>query len=410
MIAVDEAELDARLTTAEANVSVMATNLLALEETPAFTLIRHTTFTGETRAALGAALDGAAALWDRASAYGAVVAEARRLRDEQRHPSGARRQELERLLAGPVHAATADTSGSGLTGRTIFGAGAGAGAVTLDQLGADLVSSYAAVVQAVRRIDAAWQDQLPVLQHLDGELRAAAADATALGLVADRELGTLPERVRDALSAATTDPIGHAATTEGLQREVTALRDGLRSLARSRDQLPADLARARQELVTLRLLVARGADAAERARAKVATPAGVREPLDADELDAAAPRGLGPELDRIEQAASGGWRAQRAALDAWFERARALKARADAVVRANEAPVAARDELRGRLESYRAMAGAHGAAEDAALTELYERARAALHTAPADLRAAAPIVVQYMTAVRARAAQAGGQR
>lgn len=408
MIVVDEAEIDARLTTAEANVSGMATNLLALEETPAFTLIRHTSFTGETRAALGAALAGAAALWDRASAYGAVVAEARRLRDEQRHPSGARRQELERLLAGPVHAATTDTSGSGLTGRTIFGAGTGA--VTLDQLGAELHSSYAAVVEAVRRIDAAWQDQLPMLQHLDGELRAAAADAAALGLVADRELGTLPERVHDALSAATTDPIGHVATTDQLRREVTALRDHLRTLARARDQLPTDLVRARQELVALQLLVARGADAAERARTKVKTPAGVRDPLDVAELDAAAPRGLGPELDRIEQAASGGWRAQRAALDVWFERARALRTKADAVVRANEAPVAARDELRGRLESYRAMAGAHGAAEDATLTELYERARAALHTAPADLRAAAPLVVQYMTAVRARAAQAGGQR
>lgn len=408
MIVVDEAEIDARLTTAETNVSGMATNLLALEETPAFTLIRHTSFTGETRAALGAALAGAAALWDRASAYGAVVAEARRLRDEQRHPSGARRQELERLLAGPVHAATTDTSGSGLTGRTIFGAGTGA--VTLDQLGAELHSSYAAVVEAVRRVDAAWQDQLPMLQHLDGELRAAAADAAALGLVADRELGTLPERVHDALSAATTDPIGHATTTDQLRREVTALRDHLRTLARARDQLPTDLVRARQELVALQLLVARGADAAERARTKVKTPAGVRDPLDVAELDAAAPRGLGPELDRIEQAASGGWRAQRAALDVWFERARALRTKADAVVRANEAPVAARDELRGRLESYRAMAGAHGAAEDATLTELYERARAALHTAPADLRAAAPLVVQYMTAVRARAAQAGGQR
>ena len=92
-----------------------------------------------------------------------------------------------------------------------------------------------------------------------------------------------------------------------------------------------------------------------------------------------------------------------ALLDGWFARARELRAEAEAVARANEAPVAARDELRGRLESYRAMAGAHGAAEDATLTELYERAHDALHTAPADLKVAAPLVVQYMAAVRARA-------
>ena len=44
MTAVDDAALDARLTAAEANVSAMAGNLLTLEETPAFTLIKNFTW------------------------------------------------------------------------------------------------------------------------------------------------------------------------------------------------------------------------------------------------------------------------------------------------------------------------------------------------------------------------------
>lgn len=407
MTIVDQATLDDVLAQCETTSAAMATNLLALEETPAFVLIRHTSFTGATAQRFGAALAGADGLWERASIYTATTAEARRLRAEHRRPSADRLREIERLLTGRAVAdpGGAHSTGTGLTGRTILGGGPGA-LTSLADVAGSLDADYRAVAEAVRTIDACWQDQLPALQHLAERLQRARAEAAALALDPDREVRDLPERVRAALTEATTDPVGHAAVTRDLSTAVEQVAQRLVDLAAQRDRLGADLAAARQELVVLRLTVERGAQAHRRATDKVRGAAALRDPVDPARLDGAAPTGLGPALDGIERR-TGSWLDQRRALDGWMARARALRTEADLVARANEAPVAARDELRGRLDSYRAMAGAHGAAEDPTLTELFDRAHKALHGAPADLRAAAPLVVQYVAAVRARAGASG---
>ncbi|HZM84799.1 MAG TPA: hypothetical protein VFC19_54450 [Candidatus Limnocylindrales bacterium] len=64
-----------------------------------------------------------------------------------------------------------------------------------------------------------------------------------------------------------------------------------------------------------------------------------------------------------------------------------------------------RDELRGRLASYRAMAVAYGHAEDLDLTDEYERTYRILWTAPCDLRQADAGVARYQAAVIARTEQ-----
>jgi hypothetical protein len=60
-----------------------------------------------------------------------------------------------------------------------------------------------------------------------------------------------------------------------------------------------------------------------------------------------------------------------------------------------------RDELRGMLDAYQAKAGRLGAAEDAGLAALYERARGLLWTAPCDLGVAGAAVTGYQQAVLA---------
>jgi len=67
--------------------------------------------------------------------------------------------------------------------------------------------------------------------------------------------------------------------------------------------------------------------------------------------------------------------------------------------------LAARDELRGRLDAYRAKASAEGRAEDLVLDELYQRVRAALYEAPCDLGRARALAEDYQRAVRAGAAR-----
>jgi hypothetical protein len=71
---------------------------------------------------------------------------------------------------------------------------------------------------------------------------------------------------------------------------------------------------------------------------------------------------------------------------------------ADAVHRAVVEPLDRRDELRGRLGAYQAMAGKHGHAEDPELDELYRRAYDLLWTAPCDLIEAEAATMRYVQA------------
>jgi hypothetical protein len=59
--------------------------------------------------------------------------------------------------------------------------------------------------------------------------------------------------------------------------------------------------------------------------------------------------------------------------------------------------IARRDELRGRLEAYRAKASARGRAEDERLADLFTHAHQLLYTAPCDLRAATRAVHAYQS-------------
>ena len=61
--------------------------------------------------------------------------------------------------------------------------------------------------------------------------------------------------------------------------------------------------------------------------------------------------------------------------------------------------VAARDELRGRLDAYRAKAQAVGQGEDLELHRLYVEARGVLFSAPCDLVEAGALVTAYQRSI-----------
>jgi hypothetical protein len=126
--------------------------------------------------------------------------------------------------------------------------------------------------------------------------------------------------------------------------------------------------------------------------AKIAPPvpavpdsaAGVRDRLAA--LRELRERHRWPEL--IEEMAE----AERAAAESLEE--------ARAALRAVRRPLDERDELRGRVHSYQAMAQAHGFAEDRCLDELFRQAIEALGTAPCDLPEARAAAGRYVRAIQ----------
>jgi hypothetical protein len=97
--------------------------------------------------------------------------------------------------------------------------------------------------------------------------------------------------------------------------------------------------------------------------------------------------------------AQGDWRAAGNLLVQWTTRCRDALDEAQRALAANEAPVATRNELRGRLDAYRAKAYRLGLLEDPAVAGLYARAQDALFTAPTDLEKAEQLLRRYQQAL-----------
>ena len=211
------------------------------------------------------------------------------------------------------------------------------------------------------------------------EMDAGPAADPAMRARLDR-LGTrLAELTRRAgMGADITGPLreleGEAAVAE---RDLIVAVAGLRNLARDRERA--------RELVNG--LLERGQSVRELARRC------------ADRI-VAPPRLAVPDVSALGPVPE-----DRAQLTAYLGRLDQVRRAMDLAEATYAAPLAERNELRGRIDGYRAMAVSQGRAEDPALSGAYQAARAVLWTAPCDLSVARQLVSGYQSLVRASAEQ-----
>jgi hypothetical protein len=98
----------------------------------------------------------------------------------------------------------------------------------------------------------------------------------------------------------------------------------------------------------------------------------------------------------------GDWRAAKAGLDKWTASCATHREAEQQMLAASLAPLAERDELRGRLKAVRAKADAHvarGVRLDAQAARLGDEAKDILYGQPADLKKAAALLGAYETAL-----------
>jgi hypothetical protein len=107
--------------------------------------------------------------------------------------------------------------------------------------------------------------------------------------------------------------------------------------------------------------------------------------------------------------AAGRWTRLASELDVIGKQAAAVTRQCKEAEQAAADLVGQRNEMRGLLDSYRAMAGGLGAAENAELDAVYQQAKQLLWTAPCDLEAATAAVNGYQQAVL-RLRRSGGRR
>ncbi|MFG1702565.1 hypothetical protein ACFLIM_05170 [Nonomuraea sp. M3C6] len=366
-------------------------DLLDLESHTTYRLLKGASLRGATERRWAAAQESLAALWSLNDAYRAVLRDAEQIRASRGRLGAEQLAELTELLAGTsvvLRAAAKPVEQRSLLPQADE-------RLTLDQTVTRMDAAFQEVTSALNDIDAVWNTVLPRLDAADGDLRRIHDLERDLGEAAD--LAAQEAELKRMRTSVLEDPLG-AAVEQDLDRLARLLAAAKAELdlaiavkaeyARRREDLAAALDRVRAAESEARL--AHGAVVV-----KIALPPQAQPRSRAD--------ALAVELDALDASA-----------DTWVLRARRLAAlesdarkaadQAQATAKALYGLVSRRDELRGRLGACQVMAVRKGLAEDPAASELFERARVLLWSAPCDLTKAAAAVETYQRAIH------GGKR
>ncbi|MDN3351376.1 hypothetical protein [Actinomadura sp. DC4] len=392
-------EIDRRLERLKGESERITRVLLELEAHQGFQLLKGTPLTGATERAWADISGRMATLWKLFDAYGRVLAEAEELRARHNKPSQVELAELTRLLSG-----TSVELSSGeipLEERTLLGPTGEW--LSLDGVVQRMNPLYEGTAGLVASVNEVWSALLTSLGEVEEAARAVEALHASLGLH-EPEFDRISERLAEARATARSDPMslasgGRADTSriEEIGRELAALRGRLEDAVRVRDehdQRAGDIA-ATIELVETAEREA--VEAQDRVLAKIASPALPELPAYSAALRdrLAALDGLRGEGRWIELATRAG-ELDRAAATA-LDQARATTGLITGLLDR-------REELRGRLDAYKAKAGRLGLAEDTALTDLHQQAHDLLWTSPCDLRRATVALADYQRAIASHSA------
>jgi len=389
------APADAELLRLETAMTAIASNLVDLDDNPARKDLDKTKLTGKTAAAWADATDALTQLWDGYRMLTDVIAEARSLRDKRRLSDADRAAFVHRVQGRSI---TLSTTTVPLAQRGLLGAGQVHTTCSPAELLSAMEAAFRTAVTVATQAGDVWQKLLPatadataavdnvrVLIRLHGGPQATIDEA-------DRRLGAFTRTLA-------TDPLGVD------ERELVTVRD-LVARADAERTSAAEL----KEALTQRLADAHALldQFAEAQRAADAALDAAADRFKEQDLHVVRGPDLRPDLAAVDAlAAAGQWALISPRLADWTRRARERLAALRETAAHNGGLLVARNELRGRLDAYRAKALRLGLGENAELTPLADEARAALYTAPCDLDAARAAVNAYQDALTATIARNG---
>jgi hypothetical protein len=419
----------------------IAAAMFTLDSHPGLEFLKGSPLAGRTLAAWQSVQPRIDVLWAHFTALRTQLELARGIRGQRSRLGGEELAQLSRMLREPV--VTLDPAGmpvdstvmragrAGVTGGTTGGpgwpgagsggpggSGAGSGGLgppgsssglrlTLSQLAQRTESGCAEVTAVLTEVDTACTTLVAGVAPVADRVSEARALANELGEGSDPVFAGLAADLARLRQQALDDPLAAAGTQSGfgaglrqLAEDADAARTRLAEAARVRDEFPRRVAALRQSVGELATAEATTEQSYQLVGAKIADP-GLPPP------PAAAPALLG-RVPALEQASQPGqstvavqWRhladeMSTLELDvaAAADRARQLREAADGLL-------GRRNELRGRLEAYRAKAARLGFAEQSELTARHGQARELLYTSPCDLPAATRAVRAYQESLAA---------
>ncbi|SFE74827.1 hypothetical protein SAMN05421541_103369 [Actinoplanes philippinensis] len=378
----------------EKAVAAIAANLVELDQNPDRQELGRIKLTGRTATAWADAGDALARLWQGHRQLGEVIDRARALRSQRRMSDADRAAFQQEVLGSSITLSTATVP---LAQRGLLGSGQVISTCTPAELLAAMEAAFATAVAVVTSAGEAWRRATPAA--------AEAADAllhvrdltrqTAGGLAAetDRLLDEADRLLGDLTGTLLSDPLG--ADVSGLER-VRALIARADAERTSAAELRASLSQRLRDARTVVAEIEAAQTSADAAREAVD---GRFPPDKIIVVRGADPR---PELAAIDAlAAAGHWALISPRLSAWNRQARERLAALRSAQAHHTGLLAERNELRGRLDAFRAKALSRGLDEDPQLSPLAQTARDVLHQAPCDLAAARAAVERYQDALSA---------
>jgi hypothetical protein len=393
MTAPDVAPADTELLRLETAVTAIAANLVDLDDNPHRKELDKTKLTGRTATAWADATDALTQLWDGYRMLTELIAKARGLRD-QRRLNDRERAEFAHLVLGK--SVTLSTTTVPLAQRGLLGTGQVSTTCSAAELLSAMEAAFSTAATVVTQAGDIWQRMLPAAADTAAELdnvrrltREAGGSAATLD-EADRRLGAFT-------STLAADPLGADASALNGVRDLIARADAERTSAA---ELRQALERRLAEAHTLATDIAAARRAADDARDNA------EGRFEEREIATVRDATLRPDLAGLDAlAAAGQWALISPRLSDWTRRAREHLAALQTATARNAALLTGRNEMRGRLDAYRAKALSRGLGEDATLTPLAEKARDLLYTAPCDLGAARHAVDAYQEALTATIAR-----
>lgn len=366
----------------------VAANLVELEIDSSRQLVEASTLTGESAERWSAASAALTELWEWRGLLERFIERAQELRRSPRHGT-----ELRELLTG--ESIELSCSPVPLAERDLLGSAEVSVRCTADELLERMSRAFDGVKAVVAEIGRAWETLTPRLTTARATLEQAQALAASLDEPARADLARAADLVSRLTAALRADPLSVAAAdVDGLSDSLEAIRRELDAAVALRGALDASLADSAALVAQLRAAVDEARAAHEELLIKIAVPTAPAAP----EL----PADMDGQLEQITALArSGAWHDARRRLDRWTTDAHERLDEARRIVRANQAPIDARNQLRALLEAYQVKAGRLGAVEDPELERIHAQAHQALHTAPSDLAFAARLVRRYQEILNA---------
>lgn len=362
----------------EAALASLRTAIADLEAMPSHLMLKDAKEGTETARKYGKAAKHADDLWILVQAADAQLTVANDYFAEK-GASGRNQAELIRLLSDSWYAVT-------FTDRSVR-------TLSVPQTLNELRNKFEAIREGVALIDQLWVSLLPRIEAARETVARLESEAEALGIV-EPLIGRAKSLAEDLAERLVSDPLS-VTVGDGsqLDMQVASAAKQISKLRSGHDNLDNDLEETEELLASLRVLRARVEATHVEASTKIENPGSLVRAPGPGLID--GPDGLAHRLDQLfETATSDRWTQKRTLLDSWLQSARKLEKQLAKAEQKNQRSILQRDELRGRLQAYRAKMAATGRAEDVELETVANRARSELYDAPTDLAVAEAAIAE----------------